>query len=167
MRQNRVESTGYMDGDVLVVGVEAQAVWLWGVRPGDDNPLVLERENEEGRPWTGTGEALDEFLWHFSLVDAVFGPDFGAAANDVSAEDFATLLERWTPLDVHAWRWPAPQQQLWVCGDVLAWTMVNERPDSPAIATRRYSVLVAGLSAAALSDALGTWAGWDWDSRTE
>jgi hypothetical protein len=167
MRQNRVEPTGDMDGDVLVVGVEAQAVWLWGVRPGDDNPLVLERENEQGRPWTETGEVLDEFLWHFSLVDAVFGTGLGAAANDVSAEDFATLVERWTPLDVRAWRWPAPQQQLWVCGGVLAWTMVNDPPDSPVTETSRYSVLVAGLSAAALSDALGTWAGWDWDSRTE
>jgi hypothetical protein len=43
-------------------------VWLWGVRGDGDNPVVWERENETGVEWTETGEHLDEFLWHFTLV---------------------------------------------------------------------------------------------------
>ena len=48
MRQNRVPTRREMDGDMLLVGVETQAVWLWGVRDGADNPLVWERYNEPG-----------------------------------------------------------------------------------------------------------------------
>src|SRR5581483_3510198 len=50
MRQNRVPTRREMDSDVLLVGVEAQAVWLWGALDDGDNPLVWERENEPGRP---------------------------------------------------------------------------------------------------------------------
>lgn len=167
MRQNRVEAAGELDGDVLIVGVEAQAVWLWGVRPGDHNPPVLERENEPGSSWTETGEALDEFLWHFALVDAVFGTDVGAGANDLSGEDFAALMERWTPVGVRAWRWPGPQQQVWICGNALAWTMGNDLPDAAVSASSRYSVFVAARSSSELSDAVGDWDKWDWDSRNE
>src|SRR5215469_4582276 len=77
--QNRVPARRQMDGDKLLVGVEAQAVWLWGVQDGGGNPLVWERENYPGAAWTQTRERLDEFLWHFTLVEAVFGGRFGLA----------------------------------------------------------------------------------------
>jgi len=52
MRQNRVPARRQMDGDKLLVGVEAQAVWLWGVQDGGGNPLIWERENYPGAAWT-------------------------------------------------------------------------------------------------------------------
>jgi hypothetical protein len=54
IRQNRVPASREMDGDMLLVGVENQAVWLWGVRDRGGNPLVWERENEPGAGWTET-----------------------------------------------------------------------------------------------------------------
>lgn len=43
--------------------------------------------NTHGAVWTPTGEDHHEFLWHF-VVEAVFGGDIGAGANDVDADGF-------------------------------------------------------------------------------
>jgi hypothetical protein len=130
---NRVPASREMDGDMLLVGVETQAVWLWGVRDGDGNPLVWERYNEPGAEWAQTQERLDEFLWHFTLVEvAVVGGRYGLGANDVSPAGLARFTSASTALPVKPWRWPGPDQTLWTWGGLLAWTMVNDRPDSPS-----------------------------------
>jgi len=167
MRLNRVPARREMDGDVLLVGVETQAVWLWGVRDGGDNPPVWERENEPGAEWTETGERLDEFLWHLTLVDAVFGGRFGLGANDVSPVDLARFTRAWTPLDVKRWRWPGPNQSLWTWDGMLAWTMVNDRPDSPVTEASTYSILVGARSNQDLAHVGSANITWDWDSRNE
>jgi hypothetical protein len=51
---------------------------------------VFERENTDGAVWTPTGEDHHEFLWHF-VVEAVFGGDIGAGANNVDADGFQRL----------------------------------------------------------------------------
>src|SRR5215469_8066460 len=84
MRQNEVPFQRTMDGDVLLVGIETQHVWLWGVRDDGDNPMVWERANDPGADWTEIGEHLDEFLWHFTLVEAAFSR-YGLMANDVTS----------------------------------------------------------------------------------
>src|SRR5215469_10993716 len=123
MRQNRVPDRREMDDDMLLVGVENQAVWLWGVPDNGDNPPVWERENTPGADWTETGERLDEFLWHFTLADAVFGR-FGLGANDVSPICLARFTSAWAALPAKPWRWPGPSQAMWTWDSVLAWTMV-------------------------------------------
>jgi len=50
-----------MDGGALLVGIENQGVWLWAVRDDSDNPMVWERENESGQPWTETGSIWMSF----------------------------------------------------------------------------------------------------------
>jgi hypothetical protein len=40
---------------------------------------LFERENTDGAVWTPTGEDYDEFLWHFVLVEAVFGGESAQA----------------------------------------------------------------------------------------
>jgi len=51
---------------------------------------VFERENTDGAVWTPTGEDNHEFFWHF-VVEAVFGGDIGAGANNVDADGFQRL----------------------------------------------------------------------------
>jgi hypothetical protein len=71
---------------------------------------------------------LDESLWHFMLVEAVFGSRLGPAANDVSPARYARFTDAWTALPVKPWRWPGPWQALWTRDGLLAWTLVNDRP---------------------------------------
>jgi hypothetical protein len=165
MRQNRVPAGREMDGGVLLIGVENQAVWLWGVPDGDDNPPVWERENTPGAGWTETGERLDEFLWHFMLIEAVFDGRFGLAANDVSPACLARFTRAWTALAVKPWRWPGPDQALWTWDSLLAWTMVNDRPDSPVTDTSTYSIFVGARSNQDLIHVDDAGIAWDWDSH--
>lgn len=167
MRQNRVPTTREMDGDTLLVGVENQAVWLWGVLDGGGNPLVRERENRPGADWTQTAERLDEFLWHFTLVDAVAGGRFGLGANNVSPAGLVRFTRAWTALHVKPWRWPGPDQALWIWDGLLAWTMVNDRPDSPVTEASTYSTFVGARSNHDLVHVDDAGIAWDWDSRNE
>lgn len=167
MRQNRVPASREMDGEMLLAGVETQAVWLWGVPDGGDNPLVWERENEPGASWTQTGERLDEFLWHFTLVETVFGGRHGLGANDVSPAHLARFTSAWTALPVKPWRWPGPDQALWTQDGLLAWTMVNDRPDSPVTDASTYSIFVSARSNRDLIHIDDARIAWDWDSRDE
>lgn len=166
-RQNHVPASREMDGQMLLVGVENQAVWLWGVPDGSGNPPVWERENEPGASWTQTGERLDEFLWHFTLVEAVFSGRFGLAANDVSPAHLARFTSAWTALPVKPWRWPGPDQALWTQDGLLAWTMVNDQPDSPVTDTSTYSIFVSARSTRDLIHIDDARIAWHWDSRDE
>jgi hypothetical protein len=167
MRQNRVPARRQMDGDMLLVGVENQAVWLWGVMDGGGNPLVWERENEPGTGWTETGERLDEFLWHFTLIEAVFGGRFGLGANDVSPADHARFTSARTALHIRPWRWPGPDQALWTWDRLLAWTMVNDQPDAPVTDASTYSIFVGARSNQDLIRLDDAGIAWDADSRNE
>ena len=165
MRQNRVPFKPEMDGSVLLVGIENQGVWLWGVRDDGDSPLVWERENDPGADWTETGEHLDEFLWHFTLAEAVFGASFGLGANSVTSTDHERFTRSWTALDVKPWRWPGPDAVLGTRGGLIAWTMVNDRPGTPATDASFYSVFVGARSNQELAAAGDAGIAWDWDSR--
>lgn len=165
MQQNRVPDARELDGDVLLAGIETQSVWLWGVREGDPNPWVLERENEPREPWTETGERLNEFLWHFTLVELVLGSRYGLAANDVSDQQWRTFCEGWTPVEAKQWRWPGPAQRLFARGSALAWTTVNDHPDAPVTPDSLYSIFVSARSNEALTDMDRFGIVWDWDSR--
>lgn len=166
MCQNDVPAQREMDGDVLLVGVENQAVWLWGVRGEGDNPWVIERENDEGRMWTDTGERLNEFLWHFTVVDAVLESRDGCSAADLSQQQLARLTTDWSAVAAKRWRWPAPEQTLWTHHGLLAWTMANEPPDTPVTPDTVYSVFVAAQSAEDLRTLNDSDISWDWDTRS-
>ena len=167
MRQNKVPFQRRMDGDVLLVGIETQGVWLWGVRGDGDNPVVWERENEPGVEWTETGECLDEFLWHFTLVEAVFGARFGLAVIDVTSADHEGFTRSWTRWDVKPWQWPGPNAALWTQDGLIAWTMVNDRPGTPVTDASYYSILVGARSNDDLARVDDAGISWAWDSRNE
>jgi hypothetical protein len=167
MRQNRVPARREMDGDMLLVGVENQGVWLWGVPDGGSNPLVWERENTPEAGWTQTAERLDEFLWHFTLAEAVSGGRAGLGANDVNPASLARFTGTWTALHAKPWRWPGPDQALWTRDGMLAWTMAHARPDSPVTDASTYSIFVAARSHQDLIPINDAGIAWDQDSRNE
>jgi hypothetical protein len=164
-RHNRVPASREMDGNMLLVGIETQAVWLWGVPDDDGNPLVWERENEPGTRWTRTQERLDEFLWHFTLTDAVLGGRFGLGASDVSPAGLARFTSAWTALPIKPWRWPGPDQALWTQDSLIAWTMANEGPNSQATDASTYTVLLGARSNQDLIHVDDAGITWDWDPR--
>lgn len=166
MRQNEVPFQRTMDGNVLLVGIENQAVWLWGVRDDGDNPMVWERANDPGADWTETGEHLDEFLWHFTLVDAACSR-YGLAANDVTSTDHERFTRTWAELDVKPWRWPGPNAAVWTQDRLIAWTLVNDRPGAPVTVASRYSIVVGARSNDDLAHVDDAAISWDWDSRNE
>jgi hypothetical protein len=129
--------------------------------------LVWERENQPGAGWTRTGERLDEFLWHFTLAEAVLGGRFGLGANDVSPVHLARFTSAWTALPVKPWRWPGPYHALWTQDGLLAWTMVNDQPDSPVTDTSTYSIFVGARSNRDLINIDDAGIAWDQDSRDE
>lgn len=141
--QNQVPNQAEYDGDLLVVGVETQAVWLWGA---DDAGYVFERENTEGARWTSTGELYDEFLWHFALIDAVFGGEIGAGASNVSGEVVDRLVDTWEPVDARPWRWPGSDQRLWSRDGVLAWTFVDDVRDAEPRGSSAHAIFAAARS---------------------
>ena len=166
MRQNQVPFQRTMDEDVLLVGIENEHVWLWGVRDDGDNPMVWERRNDPGTDWTRTGEHLDEFLWHFILVEAL-SSHYMLQVHDVTWADVERFTRDWTELDVKPWRWPGQNAAFWARDRLLAWTMVNQRPEEPVTAVSPYSIVVGARSNddLALADDAGIL--WSWDSRTE
>jgi hypothetical protein len=127
---------------------------------------VFVPENTDGAVWTPTGEDYDEFLWHF-VVEAVFGGDIGAGANNVDADGFQRLATAWAPIDGRPWRWPGPDHRLWVWDGVLAWTVVNDSPDAVANESSYHSIFIGARSndELVILDDLGI--EWDWTSRED
>jgi hypothetical protein len=166
MRQNQVPFQRTMDADVLLVGIENQHAWLWGVRDDGENPQVWERRNDPGTDWTQTGEHLDEFLWHFTLVEALSGV-CGLRADDVTWADVERFTRDWTELDVKPWRWPGPNAAFWTRDKLIAWTLVSQRPEAPVTAASPYSIVVGGRSNDDLARADDARISWSWDSRTQ
>lgn len=166
MRQNRVPFQRMMDGDMLLVGIENQRVWLWGVHDDGDKPMVWERENDPGADWTETGEHLDEFLWHFTLVDTAFSR-YGVQAHDVTSTDHERFTRTWAELGVKPWRWPGPNAAVWTRDRLIAWTMVNVRPEAPVTADSPYSIIVGARSNDDLAHVDDAGISWAWDSRNE
>lgn len=168
VRQNRVPAGREMRGDMLLVGVECQEVWLWGIRDDDDdrNPLVWERYNRPGWDWTPTGERLDEFLWHFTLAEvAFFSGHNGMGVFDVTAAEVARFTNTWTALRVKPWGYPGPNQIMWTRDGLLAWTFVNQMPDSPVKNPNLYGIAVSARSRQDLLRVDDSGIEWAWDSR--
>lgn len=128
---------------------------------------MWERENQPRAAWTPTGERLDEFLWHFTLADAVFGGRSGLAASDVNPDRLAQFTKAWTALPVKPSRWPGPEHALWTRGGLLAWTMVNDQPGSPVTGSSTCTVIVAARVGQDLNQVDDAGIAWDWDARTE
>ena len=84
----------------------------------------------------------------------------------MSQAGLGRFTNAWTALPVKPWRRPRPDHALWARDGLLAWTMVNDRPDSLVTEASTYSILVGARSNQDLTQADDAGIAWDWDSRT-
>lgn len=158
----------WQEGDRVVFYVENQSVWLWAFDStmGPD-PIVFDRENEDGRDWQSTTEALSEFLLQVAVFEAIWGATFGASAIDRPRADLDRVLEPLRPVPLPAWRWPGPQHRLY-CGDgLLAFAGVNAPPNSSEEADSLYEVFIGAASLDALAYLDDIDIKWEHNSRKE
>ena len=155
---NRVlgEHEVWLDGDVLVVYVENECTWLWGVVGGqetdhDEDPVVLERENSPNGAWTVTGERLGDFLLHVAVLEAILGAPACVALDDATPGQLRDLTSEMAAVRVSPWRWPGPQHTLWQRGRALALSCVNRLPDSTVAADSTWWVVIGAREATDLA----------------
>jgi hypothetical protein len=103
LRFNRRAPSDWIDGDVEVLVVENQGVWLWG-RNGAGR--YVERENEQGAPWQETGEGSEEFWLHHAAFDAVSNLPASRSAQEFDAATVASIKSATAPLPCRNWAWP-------------------------------------------------------------
>ncbi|MFF3565806.1 hypothetical protein ACFYXS_37845 [Streptomyces sp. NPDC002574] len=102
---------------MLEFWVENQNGYFWAVDLDDDRLQVFSREAGEDS-WTGTGEALGDFLLHCTVREAVIG---GASKFTVfvDASEINEALESFEPLKFVALGSEEPQVKLWCSEDAL------------------------------------------------
>jgi len=146
--QNRIVAP-YPDEEdpaVQVFWVENQAVWLWGYRGDSGNdPIVLDRENEVGKPWETTNTPLSLFLFQVAVFEALMGAVYGACAIDIAEDAVDQITRPLTPVPTRAWHW-LNDAGLWVGTGLLVMSAVNERPGTPATAASRRWVQIGATS---------------------
>jgi hypothetical protein len=106
------------DGDVELLVLENQGVWVWG---RDADGAFVERENDERHPWQPTGEDEAAFWLHHAAFEFVTS-QFPAyrSSNDQTEDVAALVLDATEPLPCGEWRWPGSRQRMRHRGDTLA-----------------------------------------------
>lgn len=134
------------DTSVQIFWVENQDVWLWGYRADSgDDPIVLDRENEQGKPWETTNTPLSQFLLQVAVFEALMGAPYGGCAIDISKEPIDQITRPLVSLPTRAWHW-LNDAGLWVGDGILVMSAVNDRPGTPAIPTARWWVQIGATS---------------------
>jgi hypothetical protein len=100
---NQLAPAGDVDGDIDVLVVENQGVWLWG-RTADGRHV--ERENEPGIPWHETGETTEEFWLHHAAFEAVTNLPASRSAQELSPGNIQDIENAVQPLPCRRWAWP-------------------------------------------------------------
>jgi hypothetical protein len=118
--QNHVLDTAIIEDGKLLVWVENQGVWEWGVDPDGDDPDVYDRENEPGTAWQRTGVRLSTFLIHVAVFEAIFNARHGASTATVSRRRCQDILAPLRPIPHAIWRWPTRGSHLLAGDGVLA-----------------------------------------------
>lgn len=109
MRFNRpVEDT--VDGEVQVLVVEQQGVWLWGMT---SEGRFVERENEPGVLWREIDEGADEFWLHHAAFEAATNLVASRSAQMFDAATVARITSAAAPLPCGTWTWPGTIQSMY------------------------------------------------------
>lgn len=133
LRFNRAAPAGTVDGDVEVLVVENQGVWLWG-RTTDGR--YVERENEPGLSWRETGESTEEFWLHHAAFDAVSNMPASRSAQDFDGPTVRSIMAAVRPLPCRSWSWPGVGHSLFyrestvvmICADANDFWVVASAP---------------------------------------
>ncbi|HHU09144.1 MAG TPA: hypothetical protein GXZ60_03895 [Intrasporangiaceae bacterium] len=104
---NRWRPSPEWDGDVRVMVVEQQGVWLWGHSP---HLGFVERANEPGTDWRPTAESESQFWLHHAAFEFV-SSRFAAyrSTNDAPSAVSDLVVEASHPLPCREWTWPGRQ----------------------------------------------------------
>ncbi len=113
---NGVAPHGTRDGDVDVLVVENQGVWLWG---RDEDGRYVERENEPGRSWQETGESAEEFWLHHAAFEALTRLPACRSATGVDAHAVSRIERAVRPLPCRSWAWPGDGHTLFQRGAAI------------------------------------------------
>ena len=133
MRLNRRAEPGSFDGEVEILVVEGQGVWLWGRHP---DGRCVERENAPGRDWRETGETVDQFWLHAAAVEAAFGLPATRSAQLLTSAAVEVIERATRRLPCRVWTWPATRQRVhhrgasvvMVCDDDDAFWVIASAP---------------------------------------
>lgn len=106
---NAVPSEPWRDGDVEVLVVENQGVWLWGRRP---DGRFVERENEPDAPWREIEEDDEAFWLHHAGFEAVWALPAHRSAQEFGKDAVRRLEELTSPLPCAEWSWPGTRQRI-------------------------------------------------------
>jgi hypothetical protein len=113
LRFNRPAPPGTVDGDVEVLVVENQGVWLWG---RTEDGRYVERENESGIAWRETGESTEGFWLHHAAFDAVTNMPASRSAQEFDAASVRSIEKAARPLPCGSWSWPGVGHSLFYKG---------------------------------------------------
>ena len=131
---------------VNVFWVENQAVWLWGYQTdAAADPIVLDRENEPGKPWASTQTPLSRFLLQVAVFEALMGAQFGACAIDIAKSAVDAITNPLLPVPTHAWHW-LNDAGLWVGDGILVMSAVNDRPGTRPTPASRWWVQIGATA---------------------
>jgi hypothetical protein len=154
------------DPAVQVFWVENQAVWLWGYRvDSSDDPIVLDRENEVGKPWQTTNTPLSVFLLQVAVFEALMGARYGASAIDIGEDAVEQITRPLTPVPTRAWHW-LNDAGLWVGNGLLAMSAVNDRPGTLPTASSPWWVQIGATSEEPLGYLDSFAIEWVWKGRS-
>ncbi|MFI6588169.1 hypothetical protein [Embleya sp. NPDC050493] len=94
------------NGGLIEFWAESQGNWSWAFDPNGDGHAVYDQDaTGKPTPWRETGETLEEFLIHATVLEAVFGAPEATTATNVPLEWILTHGE--CALFYQEWRWPA------------------------------------------------------------
>lgn len=106
---NHPPAEPWAEGDVAVLVVENQGVWLWGrTRRGE----FVERENDPGLPWRVIAEDDEAFWLHHAAFEALWVMPATRSALQLDRASVLRLEDSSTPLPCAEWSWPGDRQRM-------------------------------------------------------
>lgn len=112
LRFNRAV-TGTFDGNVEVLVVEQQGVWLWG-KTADGR--YVERANAPDAAWRDVDEDAEAFWLHHAAVDAAMSLGASRSAQRFDAATIEAIRGAASPMPCGTWTWPGTSQAMFYRG---------------------------------------------------
>jgi hypothetical protein len=117
LRFNHVPAEPWTEGDVDVLVVENQGVWLWG---RTDAGEFVERANEPEAEWQPIAEDEEGFWLHHAAFEALWSMAASRSALQLDQASVSRIEDACTPLPCAEWSWPGTRHRMWHRSGALA-----------------------------------------------